>query len=241
MRYAGNNTNLARTGALTGTNAVASAAIYRTDTAAKTGGGLALVTGPYTGAADTDIDVEIVDLLGSTPQVSAPAFSGVGNGSMTGLATSGLAAQTITVTLEDLGTETRKAYAPFQGVTLRAKTAPGNGITISISQAGITRTATDFSLQEEVSKGVNEYEGTHWDISALGGMTLEPDGKVPTTAPRVMFGADPQVYVAFRKYKDGRYVYGFSPSPVRDVARGTRIYQVTGTRTAQTCPWRSIS
>jgi len=231
MRYAGNNTNLARTGALTGTNAVASAAIYRTDTAAKTGGGLALVTGPYTGAADTDIDVEIVDLLGSTPQVSAPAFSGVGNGSMTGLATSGLAAQTITVTLEDLGTETRKAYAPFQGVTLRAKTAPGNGITISISQAGITRTATDFSLQEDVSKGVNEYEGTHWDISALGGMTLEPDGKVPTTAPRVMFGADPQVYVAFRKYKDGRYVYGFSPSPVRDVARGTRIYQVTGTRT----------
>ena len=156
MRYAGNNTNLARTGALTATNALASDAIYRTDTAAKTGGGLALVTGPYTGAADTDIDVEIVDLLGSTPQVSAPAFSGVGNGSMTGLATSGLAAQTITVTLEDLGTETRKAYAPFQGVTLRAKTAPGNGITISISQAGITRTATDFSLQEEVSKGGKE-------------------------------------------------------------------------------------
>lgn len=232
MRYAGNNTNLARTGALTATNALASDAIYRTDTAAKTGGGLALVTGPYTGAADTTIDIEIVDLLGSTPQMSEPAFSGVGNGTMTAVSSSGLAAQTISVTLEDLGTQTRKAYAPFQGVTLRAKAAgsAGNAITISIDQSGLVRTATDFALQEEIAKGTNEYEGTHWDISALGEMTLTAEGKVPATAPRIVFGGDPQVYVAFRKYKDGRYVYGFSPAPVRDAERGTRVYQVTGSR-----------
>jgi hypothetical protein len=231
MRYAGNNTNLARSGALTGSNALASGAIYRTDSAAKTGGGLAVVSGDYTGAADTDIDIEIVDTAGSTPQVSDPAFTGVGNGTLTGLTAVGLGAQVITVTLEDLGTDTRKAYAPFQGVTLRAKTAPGNGISISISQAGLSLTSTDFALQEDLTAGTNEYEGTHWDISALGEMTLTPDGKVPTTAPRVVFGADPQVYLAFRKYKDGRYVYGFSPAPVRTAVRGTRIHKVTGTRT----------
>jgi hypothetical protein len=233
MRYAGNNTNLARTAALTATNALASDAIYRTDTAAKAGGGQVVVSGPYTGAADTDIDIEIASLAGSTPQVSDPAFSGVGNGTLTDLAVAGLAAQTITITLEDLGTETRKAYAPFQGVTLRAKAAGagGNAITISIDQSGLSLAATDFATQEDVQAGTNEYEGTHWDISALGEMTLTPDGKIPTTAPRVVFGGDPQVYLAFRKYRDGRYVYGFSPSPVRDVARGTRVFKVTGTRT----------
>lgn len=230
-RYVANDTNLVREGALSASNALASDAIYRTDTAAKVGGGQAVVTGPYSGAATTDIDIEIVDNAGSTPQVSAPAFSGVGNGTLTDLTVAGIAAQVITITLEDLGTETRKAYAPFQGVTLRAKTAPGNGITIAIDQSGLVLSDTDFALQEDVSPGTNEYEGTHWDISALGEMTLTPDGNIPTTAPRVVFGADPQVYLAFRQYKAGRYVYGFSPAPVRVAVRGTRIHQVTGSRT----------
>lgn len=233
MRYLGNNTNLARTGALTATNALPSDAIYRTDTAAKVGGGLSVVTGPYTGAANTDIDVEIVDLAGTTPQVSAPAFSGVGNGTLSGLSAAGLSAQVITITLEDLGTQTRKAYAPFQGVTLRAVAAgtAGNLIRIAVDQSGLVRSATNFALMEDVTAGSNEYEGTHWDLSALGDMTLTADGKIPTTAPRIVFGSDPQVYMAYRKYKEGRYVYGFSPSPVRSARQGTRIFQVTGSRT----------
>ena len=89
------------------------------------------------------------------------------------------------MTLEDLGTETRKAYAPFQGVTLRKdRTAMASP---SASAKLESRARRRISLQEDVPKGVNEHEGTHWDISALGGMTLEPDGNVPTTAPRVMF------------------------------------------------------
>ena len=59
-RYVANDTNLVREGALAGSNALASDAIYRTDTAAKTGGGQAVVTGPYTGAATTDIGLPVV-------------------------------------------------------------------------------------------------------------------------------------------------------------------------------------
>lgn len=233
MRYADNLSNLARAGSLSATNGLASSTIYRTDTAAKVGGGLARLTGPYTGADDTTVDIEIVDNAGASTQLSAPAFSGVGNGDLSAAAASGINPQTITITLEDLGTETRHAYAPFQGVTVRAAATggAGNAITIAVDQAGLSMATTDFATQEEIRAGSNEYEGSHWDWTALGEMTLTPEGRLPATAPRVVFGRDPQVYRAYRRYRDGRYVYGFSPSPVRDVPRGTRVRAVTGART----------
>lgn len=229
MRYLGNDTNEVRDAVLTATNGVASDAIYRTDTAPKNGGGLVELTGPYTGAADCTIDVEVVDNGGSTTQTSQPVFIGVGNGTMSDVEVVDVDPATITVTLEDLGTETRKAYVPFQGITLRAAVAgdSGNDIAIDIDHSGLILGATDWSLREAMQQGTNEYIGDHWNF---GGLPLEPDGSIPADAPRLTFGTDPQEYRQYKKFVLGRYVYSFEPSPVRDVLPNTRVHTISGTR-----------
>lgn len=229
MRYLGNDTNEVRDAVLTATNGVASDAIYRTDTAPKTGGGLVELTGPYTGAADCTIDVEVVDNGGSTTQTSQPVFVGVGNGTMTDVEVTGVDPATVTVTLEDLGTETRAAYVPFQGITLKAATAgdAGNLIAIDVDHSGVVAADTDWSLRDELQQGTNEYVGDHWDF---GGLPLEPDGSIPAAAPRIAFGTDPQEYRQYKKFVLGHYVYSFEPSPVRNAPQGTNVHTLSGTR-----------
>jgi hypothetical protein len=230
MRYLANNTNIVRDAALTATNALGSEAIYRTDTAPKQGGGLVVLAGPYTGANDTEIEVEVVDNGGGSAQVSQPAFAGVGSGGMSGVTASGVEPQTVTVTLEDLGTDTRAAYAPFQGVTLVAKAAGagGNAIAIDVDHGALSASSTAWALQDDLRQDANEYVGEHWNFGAA---VLEPAGTIPADAPRLRFGNDPQVYRQYKRYRDGRYVYAFSPAPVRDVPRGARVHAVAGTRT----------
>jgi len=231
MRYLFNRDNLARTGTITATNIVPSAAFARTDTTPKSGGGAVLLSGAYTGSTDAEIDVEILDDAGITRRVSAPEFVGVGNGVMSGLtAANSVAAQTVTVTLEDLGIETRAAQAPFQSAVLVAQDpgADGNSITVSVDSSGLVDAATPYALQEDLREGQNEYVGDQWNFGAAA---LNPDGTIPASAPRIRFGIDPQVYRAFRRYTAGRWVYGFSPAPVRTVLAGASVYAVTGTRT----------
>ncbi|MCR6700848.1 MAG: hypothetical protein NVV68_06750 [Dokdonella sp.] len=229
MRYLGNNTNIVREAALTATNLIPSDAIYRTDTRPNEGAGRVELVGPFTGASNTDVDIEIVDNDGGTAQVSQPTFVGAGSGSMIDVAAAGIDPQSIVVTLEDLGTETLAAGTSFQGATLRARAsgAGGNAITIRVDHSAITSAAANWSLQEELREGVNEYVGDHWNFGAA---VLEPAGTIPVDAPRIRFGADPQVYRPYRRYREGRYVYGFSPTPVRSVPVGARVRVVTGTR-----------
>ena len=228
MRYLSNLDNLVRTADVAVSAQLASQSLYRTDTDPKDGGGSVSLSGSYTGAADATFDVEVLDSAAANPVVTEPVFVGVGNGTMTSVSASGVDAQSVTVTLEDLGTETRKAYAPFQSVTLRAKTAGagGNSISLTVSAAGITATASTYATQGEITAGSNEYAGEEWNFGAA---TLNPDGTIPSSAPRIRFGQDPQVYRPYRQFVDGRYVYGFSPAPVRNVPRGTRVYAVIGT------------
>lgn len=230
MRYLGNDTSIVREAVLAATNIVPSEAIYRTDTAPKAGGGSVALTGPYSGDADATIDIEIVGDGGSTPQVSQPVFAGVGNGMMTDVAVADVEPQVLTVTLEDLGTETLSAYTTFQGASLRAKAAgaAGNLISIDVDHSAVVATGSDWSLQDELRQDSNEYVGDHWNFGAVA---QEPAGTVPSSAPRIQFGNDPQVYRPYRRYRDGRYVYGFSPAPVRTVPAGTRVRTITGTRT----------
>lgn len=232
MKYAGNLTNAIRGAlALTATNVAPSNAIYRT-AISRTGGGLVTLAGPYTAQNDATFEVEVLnDTVTGAPQISSPTFAGVGNGTLTDIdATASVSPQRIDVTLVDLGTETRNAYTPWQGVTLRATAAGagGNDITITVDDAGITKTETDYSLLAEIRAGVNEYVGLEWDFGAA---VLTPEGTIPANAPRITFGADPQVYRAYKQFRDGAYVYGFSPAPVRTVAAGARISTVTGSRT----------
>lgn len=228
MKYLFGRDNLVRGASLEATNIVPSAAIYRTDTAAKAGGGQVSVTGPYTGQHDTVIDIEVGGDTGASPAISQPVFTGMGNGGIDGIAVdAGVAMQEVTVTLEDLGITTTTARLSFQGTTLRARTsgAGGNAIRLSVDRSALARTPLRFSLQEGLRQGVNEYAGAHWDFAAA---LLTETGDVPADAPRLMFGDDPQVYRAWKKYQGDRYVYGFSPAPVRDVAMGAQVWAVTG-------------
>jgi hypothetical protein len=134
------------------------------------------------------------------------------------------------VTLENLGIETRAAQAPFQSAVLVAKNAgaDGNAITVSVDSSGLTDAPTDFALQEELREGANEYLGDQWNFGAVA---INPDGTIPQNAPRIRFGIDPQVYRPFKRYTAGRWVYSFTPAPVRTVPAGASVKAVSGSRT----------
>ena len=229
MQYITNDRNQLSALGVSATNTVASRDYARTDTVAKAGGGVVSLSGAYTGSADITLDVEIFDDGGTTRRVSAPEFSGVGNGVMSDLTAAGTVdAQTFVVTLEDLGTETRFARLPFQSATLVAVASgdAGNDLSLSVDSTGMTVTATDFAVQVAMSSGSNDFVGDEWNFGAV---TLNPDGTVPATAPRIRFGMDPQVYRPYRQWRAGAWHYGFSPAPVRSVAAGTVVYAVSGT------------
>lgn len=233
MRYLGNNTNLVREAVLSALNIVPSDAIYRTDTASKAGSGVVSLSGPYTGQRDTTVDVQIVDASGPLGRLSLPVFTGTGNGVLSDqTAAPTVDPQEFVITLEDLGTQTRAATASLQGAGLLAAAsgAAGNDIRVRIDHSGLALAATAFALQEDLKAGTNEYSGSHWDFGAA---VLDAEGTIPASAPRIRFGLDPQVYRAYKQYKGGAYVYGFSPAPVRDVPAGARVKLVSGTCTLQ--------
>jgi len=230
VRYLTNDTNLVADATLAATNVIASQSFELTNRNA-TGGGIVSLTGSYTGSDDAVFDIEVTSTtINGAPQISAPVFAGVGNGTISGIgATSALAAQEFTVTVTDTGTETRAAWAPFQSVNLEAQTVgtAGNDYTVRISQAGLTATATDYAVTVEMGRDGSEFIGEEFNFGAV---TLEPEGTVPTTAPRIRFGDDVAIYRHWRSYRDGRYRYHLSPALRRDVPVGTRVYAITGGR-----------
>ena len=194
MRYLTNDTNLVADATLAATNVIASQSFELTSRNAM-GGGIVSLTGSYTGSDDAVFDIEVTSTtINGAPQISAPVFAGVGNGAISGIgATSALAAQEFTVTVTDTGTETRAAWAPFQSVNLEAQTVgtAGNDYTVRISQAGLTATATDYAVTVEMGRDGEEFVGEEYNFGAV---TIEPEGTVPTTAPRIRFGDDVAIY-----------------------------------------------
>jgi hypothetical protein len=232
MEYLTNDRNAVRDATLSATNIEASNSTFRTDDLPKAGGGDVTLTGDYVGASDTTVDVKIVDTtITGTPKVSAPTFAGVGNGQMTDVsADNTLPAQVVTVTLQDLGTATLKAYAAFQGITLQAKASGsgGNDISVQVDRTSVTYAPTAFATQHDMTSGTNQFIGDEWNFGAA---VLNADGTIPDSAPRIVFGADPQAYRQYKQYRNGQYVYGFSPVLVRDVPKGTVVNAVSGTMT----------
>ena len=233
MRYPTGLENIIRTATLTATNCVASSAWELVSRDADGGGSIAL-GGSYTGADDATVDIEVISTtINGAPLLSAPVYSGVGNGVLSGVsATSGIDAQEFVITVLDTGTPTRQAWAPFQSVNLRAQTAgsAGNDLSVRVSQAGLTATATDYATTGEMSAGASEFTGEQYHF---GGPLLEPEGTVPTTAPRLRFGDDATVYRHWRTFRDGAYRYHLSPALRRAVPIGTRVYAITGGRTVE--------
>lgn len=228
-RWCHNGRSILADAIVTATNIRPSSAISRTAVSRKGNGSITL-TGPYTGDADTTVDVEITNGNGA-PLVSAPVFKGVGKGEIEDLeALPGATAQTYTVELIDLGTETRTAETDLEGVTLRAKVEgdAGNAISLDVDTGGLTYTATDFSLLEPLEQGTSEATGPGWDW----GQPIGTADQVPADALRLVIGDDRSVvYTSWRYYQDGEWHYRYLPDLRRTYKAGERIYRVDGSRT----------
>lgn len=230
MKYLFPDRNLVRVADVTADGVVPSTTIYETDLDEKQGSANVTLTGPYTGQHDTEIGIRIVDGDGDSSQVSQPVFVGVGTGTLNDLAVTGLPAQDLTITLEDLGTQTTAARAPFQGTILQA--APGidgDLISITVDSSAIVQSALPIgTLHAGLVAGTNTYSGPQYD--GFGAVQLGADGTIPDNAPRIRFGTNPAVFRAVKKFNftTNAFDFIFSPTPTEDVDVGTNVYSITG-------------
>lgn len=197
------------------------------------GNGLIRLVGAYTGPNATAIDVEILSPTSGAERLTQPTFSGAGNGPMEALTVAaGAASQTVAVTCVDLGTTTTQAQAILYGdVLLRAKVAgtTGNSTTLSIVLALTLSSSPVGALAEELKRDTQEWADQRLDFGAA---PLDPDGAVPATARRLVFGRDTsQIYRHYKRWDGEQWQYGVSPKLRADVALGALVHTVTGTYT----------
>jgi len=226
-RFVGNHRNLIRE-AILSASALRPSEDLRQIASDAQGNGRLTLTGPYTGATDTVIDVEVLNAaIGAAPQISAPAFQGIGSGSLEVIDVDPLAvAQTMTLTLADLGDPDRFAELDFYGATLRAKEAgaAGNTIELTVDRSGITETALPFSTLREISAGTSSLSGPEWDFNASAGA----GGNIPADAPRIRFAGFPQVHRTWKEWKAGEWVYRLDPAPAYRIPADVAVLQITG-------------
>jgi hypothetical protein len=228
VRFIHNSRNLLSAAVLAATNTRSSSALRRT-AVSRTGNGVIGLSGPYTGTDETDIDIEITAGAGAE-RITGSRFVGVGTGELSDAAVSpGATPQQYTVTLIDRGTTTAAAEVDIEGVTLTAQSAGagGNAINLEVDQTGLTFTATDYSLLEELPEDTTEITGPGWDWDTAVGIGDE----IPSTAKRIAIGNDRSViYRQWKTYKEGAWVYRFLPAIARTYKAGERVYEVTGSR-----------
>jgi hypothetical protein len=196
-----------------------------------TGTGVVAVSGGYTGAADTVIDVEVVDSAGTSRPHTEPVIDGVGNGTLVVAIAGSVSAQDFTLTLRDAGAPEQFAKVDAFGVTIRAAAAGagGNGITLSIAHAW-TDTATEYSVPEDLPAG-SAIIGTGAAYN-FGAPDLLADGTIPTSAPILRFGDDAHLCRPYRQFAAGQYTYSVSPTLPRTIPAGVPVWSVSGGVTA---------
>lgn len=192
----------------------------------RSGGGRVVVAGAYTGAADTEIDVEVLSGTGGALSASTPLINGVGNGVLT-VETIRLAAvpETITFSLLHAGDPADPAVLEFAGTTIAARTpgAAGNAITLGVVR-DLTATPTQYSTLEPITNGQAEFDGPAWDW----GHPPATDAGIPLAALRIQFEGYPTVFRAWKVWDAGRFLYKLDPAPAWDIPANTRVLAVTG-------------
>jgi hypothetical protein len=228
-----NGTNLVRNAVLTPSSvlpapkAIRSLAVLPSGAPALREGSASLdLTGSFTGDGDTTFEIEIVDTNVSVPLVSRPLQTGVGNGEISAIVYTGTA-QTFTVELVDAGAPEASASLAFRNVKLVARVAgvSGNSISIAVTDT-LTFTPLNFSLISALPEGTEKStsEGLDWDSAVMSA-----DDQIPITAKRIVFGEDrTTVYRQWKKWTGKDWEYGFAPKLQRYVAKGERIYEVSG-------------
>ena len=200
--------------------------------------GRALLTAPsgYSGGADTEIEVEVLDSdVSDEPLVSDPVKQGPGTSTLANIAASGLDAQSFTVEWVSLGNVAKKSTADIDGIKLALKTTgdAGNLWSASVDRAntggalpGLAFTETNFSLLRDLQAGTDEVRGAEYDWQTV---VIGADGQVPATAKRLVFGEDRTVVITqWKSFVDGEWVYFFEPVIPRTLPKGTRVYEATG-------------
>lgn len=198
----------------------------------RSGSGLVALTGGYTGDQDATYDVQIRTGAGN-PQCTEPVLVGAGNGTLVSAsATAGTAAQTITVTLVDLGTTTTAAQAILYGdLLLRARSSGtgGNSITLSITPNLTLSTSPIGALAEALAREAQEWSDQRLDFGAL---PLNPDGTLSASCPRLVFGRDTsRVYRHYKRWDGDQWQYGVSPKLAAAYGVGAQVHTVTGNYT----------
>ena len=224
-RILANHTNLVRAAVITATAQRASTDI-RLVSQTRQGRGRMTLSGPYSGAADSTVEVEILAGAGSAMRSTAPQIQGVGNGTLTITSLdSGAVAQTLTFTLADDGDPATCAELPFYGVTLRARTAgaAGNALALAVTR-NLVYADLPYSLLDPLSAGTTEMDGAQWDFGAAPAT----GAGIPAAAPRIAFETFPQVHRHWKEWTDGRWVYHLDPAPTWNVPEDVRVQGVSG-------------
>lgn len=220
-----NNANLAAEAAITVSAQRASTDI-RLISQQRQGGGRMRVSGGYTGAADTDIDVEIVDGAAAALRTSAPIINGVGNGTLEVLSIDVAAVpETITYALLDAGDPAVPATLDFFGTTLAASVpgAGGNAITISVTR-NIVATPMPFATLTTIAAGTSELAGAEYDW----GQPAATDAQIPTGALRIRFAGFPGVHRAWKVWRAGQFAYKLDPATAYEIPADTRVESIAG-------------
>jgi hypothetical protein len=195
----------------------------------KRGNGNIRMYGQYNGAVDAKYDVKIIDTALEVPIVSAPTFKGAGTGKISGIAVSGLQAQKMQILCTGTGTDTTQAEIEIEGLIFQARGegSPGNAIYIIVDDSFLTFTQTDYSLIKALKAGDTALEGQEWDFDTK----VMQGSLIPTDAHRIAFGLDRlHIYLQYKKFEDGKWLYYFVPEIKYNVAAGSRVYNVTGGR-----------
>lgn len=226
QRFFANDRNLVADAADLTASSVATSTVVRTATVDRAGNGRVRLTGDYSGHEDTIIDVAIAS-GGATLRASSPVQTGVGNGALTVTGvTAPAVAETWTLTLVDLGTDTTHASLQVDSVVLRAIAAgvAGNDVRLTVTPV-YTTAASDYSLITDWPAGTETMAGAEFDF---GGLPLSAKGELDAASPRLVVGTDYTIYRPYRSYVDGAWRYGMTPPPPRTLPAGAKVRSVSG-------------
>jgi len=166
-RIVGNKHNRILTAAIEASTQRASSQLYLLSQQ-RAGNGRMVLTGPYSGAEDSIVDVEVLGGSGGALRASSVVINGVGNGTLDVQSIDvGAAPQTLSFTLLNSGTNPKPALLDFFGVQLAAKAegVDGNSVEVSVVR-DLTFTDLPFATLEKLLAGSTLFDGPQYDWGA---------------------------------------------------------------------------